>query len=278
MADDIRTMTAELARDPESLVFVRLGEVLRLKGQLDAAAKIALSGVETHGHLPDAHDLYARVLSDAGDFDGAEREWNAALSLDARHGGAHKGLGFLHYRKSDIDGALDHLELALAADPTDKSVVQALTMVREAVEGVPAEVADALVQSDTVEGATPRADGATLFAGLEGASHGLLLADVRGRVLGGELRDDSQAPVSDEVAAHLGGVSQEVDRTTRLLELGQWEWMVAEGANGNVFLTQPTAGSLLLLTRDRGVPSGRMAILAEKATGMARAWLETQGL
>ena len=64
MADDIRALSAQLAQDPQSLVFLRLGEALRRKGQLEAALRVAMNGLERHPHLADAHDLYARILTD----------------------------------------------------------------------------------------------------------------------------------------------------------------------------------------------------------------------
>ncbi|HUL50050.1 MAG TPA: hypothetical protein VLT79_08560, partial [Gemmatimonadales bacterium] len=71
MADDVKSLSAQLAQDPGSLVFLRLGELLRHKGQLDAAHRVALSGLERHPHLADAHDLYARILADKRDYERA---------------------------------------------------------------------------------------------------------------------------------------------------------------------------------------------------------------
>ena len=85
MADDIRAMSAELAGDPASMVFLRLGEALRARGQAEAATKVVLAGLERHADSAEAHDLYARILADGGDLDGAEREWNAVLGMDPRH-------------------------------------------------------------------------------------------------------------------------------------------------------------------------------------------------
>ena len=68
MTEDIRALSAQYAADPTSLVFLRLGEALRLRGQLDAGLKVAVSGLSRYSHLPDAHDLYARILADRQDF------------------------------------------------------------------------------------------------------------------------------------------------------------------------------------------------------------------
>src|SRR5438876_3804050 len=119
-------------------------------------------------------------------------------------------------------------------------------------------------------------DEARVFAGLEGANEGLLLIDGAGRVLGGSLKDKAGTDVTDAVAAYLAGVSQEAARTAKLLGLGAWMGLSAEGQNGNVHLAHPTPEALLLVVRERGMPLGRLAILAQRATLMARRWLEKQ--
>lgn len=263
MADEVRTMSAELARDPDSLVFLDLGEVLRSRGQLYLAAKVAVAGLERHPEMADAHDLYARVLVDMGHLEQAREEWHEAIELDTRHRGAHKGLGFLNYRWGDLDGALEHLETALAGDPTDASVVEALQLVRAAVE-------ESELDAESRQSA--------VFAGLEGADHGLLLFDVRGMVLAGGMRDAAGADASDDVAAFVAQAVHEAERTARILDIGPWEWMVAEGASGNVHVSRPTRDALLLVARDRSVPAGRLEMLAQRATLSARRWLEGQQL
>ncbi|MBI2401233.1 MAG: tetratricopeptide repeat protein [Gemmatimonadetes bacterium] len=267
MTDDVRALSAELARDPGSLVFVALGEALRVRGRLDAAAKVALAGLEHHPNLADGHDLYARIVADAGDVERAADEWSIALALDPHHAGAHKGLGFANFQRGDLDAALEHLELALAADPTDRSTVQALHAVRQAAQ-----------QAASDPGAGASVERPAVFAGLEGADSGLLLVDPQGRVLAGGLRAQGGPDVAEEVAAYLAGVSQEADRSARLLELGEWRWIMAEGDAGHLHLSAPSASALLLLVRDKSVPSGRLAILAARAAEVARRWLEGQTL
>jgi len=67
-------------------------------------------------------------------------------------------------------------------------------------------------------------------------------------------------------------------RTARLLELGEWRWIMAEGEHGHLHLSAPSPSALLLLARDKSIPSGRLAILAARAAEMARRWLEAQTL
>jgi tetratricopeptide (TPR) repeat protein len=271
MADDITALSAELAHDPSSLVFIELGEALRVRGQLDAATSVAATGLEHHPNLADAHDLYARILADAGDVERAADEWGIALSLEPQHAGAHKGLGFVNFRRGDMDGALEHLELALAADPSDHSVVQALHTVRATASHSPTAPA-----AETLP--APPSGPPAVFAGLEGADSAMLLVDGQGRVMAGGLKTSDGADVADAVAAYLAGVSQEAERTSRLLELGEWRWIMAEAEEGNLQLSAPAPNTLLLLVRDRSVPAGRLARQAARATEVARRWLEGQSL
>jgi predicted regulator of Ras-like GTPase activity (Roadblock/LC7/MglB family) len=117
---------------------------------------------------------------------------------------------------------------------------------------------------------------ARVFAGLEGAQEGLLLLDPAGRVLGGALKDRHGVDVTDAVAAYLAGVSQEAARSAKLLGLGNWTGLAAEGAEGNVFLKQPSPEAMLLVVRERGVPMGRLAVIANRAAQAASRWLERQ--
>jgi tetratricopeptide (TPR) repeat protein len=273
MADDIRALSAQLAQDPQSLVFLRLGEALRRKGQLDAALRVAVNGLERHPHLADAHDLYARILTDKRDYERAFDEWDMAVRIAPHHTGALKGLAFLYFKVGDLAQAEAHLEQARKVEPDDPSIDQAITMMRKGAAPPAPEPSAAAVSPAAASSAL---DEARVFAGLEGANEGLLLIDGAGRVLGGALKDKGGADVTDAVAAYLAGVSQEAARTAKLLGLGAWMGLSAEGQHGNVHLAHPTPEALLLVVRERGMPLGRLAILAQRATAMARRWLEKQ--
>jgi tetratricopeptide (TPR) repeat protein len=292
MADDIRAMTAELATDPGSLVFVELGEVLRRRGQPALALKVALAGTARHPALADAHDLLARVYSDLGDGEAAFDAWMDALQNEPAHLGAHKGLGFLYYRAGDLTRALRHLEMAREQDDSP-GLAQGIARVREALEreqavavaepsgaelaGVPFsldETEDDAERSAHAEPASRRAAEDDLFNGFDGARDGLLLLDHNGLRLGGGIRHADNRDVSDAVAAHLAGVSREAVRTARLLGLGAWQSVVAECDAGNLHLSAPSDDTVLLTTRDASVPAGRLAVIAERAGAAARRWLE----
>ena len=270
MAEDIRALSAQLAQDPQSLVFLRLGEALRRKGQLDAALRVAMNGLERHPHLADGHDLYARILTDKHDYERAFDEWDMAVRIAPHHTGALKGLAFLYFKVGDIEQAEAHLAAAKRVEPDDPSIEQAFDMIRGGGK------APAAAPPPPQSHPAGSLDEARVFAGLEGANEGLLLIDGAGRVLGGALKDGGGKDVTDAVAAYLAGVSQEAARTAKLLGLGAWNGLSAEGQHGNVHLAHPTPDALLLVVRERGIPLGRLAILAQRATTMAQRWLERQ--
>jgi tetratricopeptide (TPR) repeat protein len=279
MADDIRALSAQLAQDPQSLVFLRLGEALRRKGQLESATRVVMNGLERHPHLADAHDLHARILTDKHDYERAFDEWDMAVRIAPNHTGALKGLAFLYFKVGDIAQAEAHLEQARKVEPDDPSIDQAIAMMHKGAAPPapePSAAPSPPAAAASPAAASPAFDEARVFAGLEGQNEGLLLIDGAGRVLGGALRDRSGSDVTDSVAAYLAGVSQEAARTAKLLGLGAWNGLSAEGQHGNVHLAHPTPEALLLVVRERGTPLGRLAILAQRATAMARRWLETQ--
>jgi tetratricopeptide (TPR) repeat protein len=286
MPDDIKILSTELARDPQSLVFLRLGELLRQKRQFEAAARVALHGLERHPHLADAHDLYARILADRHDYERAFDEWDMTLRIAPQHTGALKGLAFLYFKIGDLAQAEAHLQSAAHIDPDDASIPQAFAVIRGGAAAPPGAPSERFEPGEDHTAAAPpplEADESIppmpeerIFAGLEGAEEGLLLLDAAGLVLGGALKTPGGVDVTDRVAAYLAGVSQEAGRTARLLELGGWRGLSAEGQSGHVFVAQPTAESLLLMLRDRSVPLGRLGLLALRAAQAARTWLERQ--
>ena len=292
MSDDVKALSAELAGDPQSLVFLRLGELLRQKRQFDAASRVAIHGLERHPHLADAHDLLARILADAHDYERAFDEWDMTLRIAPQHIGALKGLAFLYFKIGDLTQAESHLQAAQDIAPDDPTIEQAFAVIRGEAgttlasppsPPAPRPTRPAHAPEPEAPPARERPSGAVtplpderIFAGLEGAQEGLLLLDLAGLVLGGALKTPDGTDVSDAVAAYLAGVSQEAARAARLLDLGVWRGLSAEGQGGHVYLAQPTPESLLLLMRDRSLPLGRLGLLAQRAAEVARQWLERQ--
>src|SRR2546427_1878275 len=242
MPDVIKTLSSQLAQDPDSLLFLRLGDLLRQRGQLDAAHRVALNGLERHPHLADAHDLYARILADKRDYERAFDEWDMARRIAPGHMGALKGLAFLYFKVGDVAEAVAHLEEAERVAPDDFTIQQALAMVRGQPMGSaaarPAGHAAALrpdapppppVPEEPMAPPAGPLEDRRVFAGLEGAQEGLLLLDAAGRVLGGALRDWNGADVTEAVAAYLAGVSLGAGRTAQLARFGPRAGLPGEG-------------------------------------------------
>lgn len=282
MIEDIRALTAQLAADPTSLVFLRLGEALRQRGQLDAAQKVVLSGLSRYPHLPDAHDLYARILADRHDYASAFDEWDIVLRIAPSHVGANKGIGFLYYRAGDRESAVHHLKLALAADPGDDGLRAAVERVGgggevwDAPEATPEPESDAEVSAAEPSAATSQR-GPTPpdpFFGFEGTMNRLLLASADGLRIGGGLASSAGEDVSEVAAALVSGAAREATRAAKLLDLGEWRHVTVECADLSFCLLQPTPDTGLIAAMDTSLPVGQLHFLAERAGKAASTWLE----
>jgi predicted regulator of Ras-like GTPase activity (Roadblock/LC7/MglB family) len=123
---------------------------------------------------------------------------------------------------------------------------------------------------------TNGANGESPFGVLEEGEQGLLLVDSNGLRLGGMLTTSAEGDMGDRVAAQLAGLSREAARATRLLGLGTWHSISVETPQGQMVLSSPTAETVLLALRDRGLPMARVGLLAERAARAARLWLERE--
>jgi tetratricopeptide (TPR) repeat protein len=297
VSDEIRALTARLADEPTSLAFLELGEALRRRGQYDAAAKVARGGLSRYPGLADAHDLVARILSDQGDLAGAFDAWADALRLDPMRSSALKGLAFLYFRAGDAASALDHLARAAEADPDDATIPAAIARIRRETDGavaepeprpaaapaptapapsaVPAPTAALTTVSTPTAAAAPASPAPdSPFADLSDGERGLLLADATGLRLGGTLQAPGGTEAGDRVAAELGGVVREAGRASRMLGLGSWHSIAIETPAAFLVLVPPSADTVLLASREPSVPMARLGLLAERASRVARLWLE----
>lgn len=279
MTEDIRALSAQYAADPSSLVFLRLGEGLRHRGQLDAALKVALAGLNRYPHLPDAHDLYARILADRRDYASAFDEWDTVLRLAPHHIGAHKGIGFLYYRAGEREQALYHLRIAASLDPDDLGLRHAVERVGGGAEIWDMPMPDAPPPREAsvtpAAAASPSAPNpADPFAGMDGGHDRLLLVDADGLRLGGGLAAPDGRNVSDEAAALLAATTREAARAARLLELGGWAHLTLEGEALSACLLTPSPETSLLAAMDTALPAGQLTYFADRAAKAARAWLE----
>jgi tetratricopeptide (TPR) repeat protein len=271
-SDEIRRWSDELARDPSSLVFLQLGEALRRQGQLEVALKIALRGLERHQRNVAAHDLVARIAVDRRDFSRAFVEWELVLRIEPDHVGAMKGLGYLCFHQGRLEEAEQYLARA-AAGGGGSDVKNALNMVRRTSGGV---------SLSTVEEQAPAPDPITdpqyLFADqlLDDAQTALLL-DANGYVLAGVYLDADGNNVSADIGAQLSGISDEVRRAMRHLEVGDWKAITFETHAAVVAMAPVAADNLMVIAASRATPLGLLRRLLDKCGAFAAEWLAGGG-
>jgi tetratricopeptide (TPR) repeat protein len=258
-------------------VFLQLGDALRRRQQFDLAHKVALRGLERHPHNADAHDLLARIAVDRGDFARARDEWNAVLRLVPGHAGAMKGLGYLSYQQGRVDDAERYLAGAAASD--EPSVASALRAVRRAsgnYGAIPtaAAPADPAPAPGTYAPPASSNDPRRLFATLlvdDGQT--ALLLDGNGLVLGGVYIDGHGGDVSQDVGAQLSGISDEVRRSTKYLDVGEWRSITFETRAAVVAMAPSEDGGLLVVAASKVTPLGLLRRLLDRCAARASVWL-----
>jgi predicted regulator of Ras-like GTPase activity (Roadblock/LC7/MglB family) len=262
VVDDIRRLSDEIARNPASLAFLQLGELLRRRRDLDGASAVATRGRDRNPALAASHDLVARIAADRGDLAMAEESWRVALKCSADHPGAHKGLGFLAYRDGRLRDAEDHLAQAAVANPRDATASSALAKVRAQLQ--PA--------ADAPAAATPRPRGPAIFKDVPDEMHAVLLVDRDGLILadGGSGGD---AERSAEIGAHLTGVSDEAGRAMRHLDLGDWTGLIIEAPSAAAALAPVGEEMIVLVAAPRSVPLGLVRRQVARSAEDARQWL-----
>ena len=275
MADDISRWSEELARDPASLVFLQLGEALRRHGELEVALKIALRGLERHSRNADAHDLVARIAVDRRDFPRAFTEWEAVLRIVPGHVGAMKGLGYVSFQQGRFLDAERYLSGA-AASGAGSDVANALVTVRRSSGGIAAATiaaADAVAHRSPSPGSTAN-DPQYLFAELlvdDGQT--ALLLDANGLVMAGVYLDHEANDISQDVGAQLSGISEEVRRSTRHLDIGEWRSITFETHAAVVAMAPAADNSLVVVAASRATALGLLRRLLERCVDRATGWL-----
>lgn len=280
--EEIRRWSDELARDPSSLAFLSLGEALRKQGQLDVALKVALRGLERHPHHADAHDLLARVAVDRGELQRAFDEWDMVLRLAPGHLGALKGLGFVCFQQGKREEAERYLNAA-AARGGGSQIEGALAAVRRSgplskLEGFTPPMGNGSLGANGDGNGRPHdGDPHTLFADLLGdLEQTALLLDAQGLVLAGAYVDEHGSDVAQEVGAELSGMSDEAQRATRHLELGDWRAIVVETEVAVVAMTPAEQDGLVLVAAARSVPLGLVRRVLDRCAARAREWMEAR--
>jgi predicted regulator of Ras-like GTPase activity (Roadblock/LC7/MglB family) len=269
MADDVRRLSEELARDPGSRVFVPLGETLRRQGQLDLALKVTLRGLERHPHFADGHDLLARIAVDRGEHERAFDEWDMVLRLSPGHLGALKGMGFVCFQQGRFTEAEQYLAGAAEQGDEDEQLAAALRHVRDARQ----DAAKIPRDPSRLPPGTSH-DPRFLFSDvLVEAEQTALLLDRDGLVLAGAYVAWDGRDVGQEVGAELSGVTDAARRATRHLALGEWTSIVFETEVAVVAMAPAASDGLLVLATSRTTPLGLVRRLLDRCADRARRWM-----
>jgi tetratricopeptide (TPR) repeat protein len=264
--DEIRQWSEELARDPASLVFLQLGEALRRQGETDVALKIALRGLDRHPRRAEAHDLLARIAVDRREFERASDSWETVLRLEPHHVGAMKGLGYVCYQQGRMTDAERFLSGAAAGGAGD-AVSAALDTVRRSSGEMTEATLDPAVLLDPQR----------LFADiLVDAGQTALLLDANGYVLGGLYLDPDGRDLAQEIGAQLSGISDEVVRAMRHLDIGDWRSIAFETEAAVVAMAPAANASLLVVAASRATPLGLLRRLLDRCASRASSWLRGQ--
>ena len=284
-ADDIRAMSDALAVDPSSLVFLPLAEALLARGEFSHAERVAQRGAERgaarHAARADAYDLVARIALAQGDEDRAAAAWETVLQLVPAFGTAHRGLGFIMYRRGWLTEALGHLEQASADDPEDAGVQAAIDAVRAAMaRALGAEGGDAGDASAQAEAAPPArptsaapASPDTLFDEILGdTTQVALLLEADGVVVAGRYHTADGTDLGAVIGAHLSGVSDEAERAMRHFGLGKWTRIVLE-TEVAVIAMAPVGTPVTLVAAPRDIPLGFVRRTLDRCSATARHWL-----
>ena len=290
MADEIRRLSEELARDPASPVYLQLGEALRRGGQLDLALKVAIRGLERHPHDADAHDLLARIAVDRGELERAFDEWDMVRRIAPAHLGARKGMGYVLFKQGKFVEAQTYLSEASELDGEDETVATALAMVRvrlreagaqgaqgaEGAQGAQGGQSGTAVSPEHTEHPEPPdyADHLRLFDHVEdGTDHTALLLDATGLVMAGTYVTHDGRDVGQEVGAELSGVSDEARRAMRHLGLGDWSSLTVETDAAVVAMAPMRDDALVLVAASKAMPLGLVHRVLDRCVERAAAWL-----
>jgi predicted regulator of Ras-like GTPase activity (Roadblock/LC7/MglB family) len=282
MADEIRRLSEELARDPASPVYLQLGEALRKGGELDLALKVALRGLERHPHDADSHDLLARIAVDRGELERAFDEWDMVRRIAPAHLGARKGMGYVLFKQGRFAEAQTYLSEASELDGDDETVATALAMVRVRLRGDQGDQRDRAGRRDTaehrarpdpVDPAEPL-DPLSLFSDLTAdGEHTALLLDATGLVMAGTYLTQDGRDVAQEIGAELSGISDEARRAMRHLALGDWSSLTVETDAAVVAMAPMRDDAVLLVAASKAMPLGLVHRVLERCVARAGGWL-----
>lgn len=126
----IRRWQEEVAEDPGAPAYLLLADAYRRDGKLEVAKRLCVRGLERNPEHVAGHYLLGRVYRELGEAEKAHDEWDITLGLDPQHPQARRALGYLCMERLEWGAAVRHLESVAAADPSDRTLLEALELAR----------------------------------------------------------------------------------------------------------------------------------------------------
>jgi tetratricopeptide (TPR) repeat protein len=119
---EIIELTERISKDPRSKLFVPLAEEYKKIGDIEMAIHVLSEGLKNNPAYVTARSLLGRLLCENGDLIAAQKEFEEVVKAIPDNLLAQKKLGDLYSLQKNHTEALKHYQIALALNPSDKTV------------------------------------------------------------------------------------------------------------------------------------------------------------
>ncbi|MEC4677104.1 MAG: hypothetical protein VST72_09345 [Nitrospirota bacterium] len=177
---DIEKLKERVKKDPDSKLFVPLGEAYREEGMLDDAVAVLLRGLERQPDYMSARVSLGKVYAEKGMLEAAKVEFESVINTIPDNLYAHKKLAEIYSAVGEDGLAEESLRTVLRLNPMDEDALDRLTGLRGEVshaQSVAPEVADVEVNAGadvtTEDSASLTEDAGMEDAGMEDAGVGI---------------------------------------------------------------------------------------------------------
>ena len=121
--------------DSDTYKMMVQGMTLMNQGQLSRAEMVFSAIIDDHPDFAEAWNKRATVRFMRGDDYGSRRDIAEVIDREPRHFGALSGLGMIHIRNGNLQGALQAFEAALRVNPHLANAQDMITRLRQELRG-----------------------------------------------------------------------------------------------------------------------------------------------
>ena len=121
--------------DSDTYKMMVQGMTLMNQGQLSRAEMVFSAIIDDHPDYAEAWNKRATVRFMRGDDYGSRRDIAEVIEREPRHFGALSGLGMIHIRNGNLQGALQAFEAALRVNPHLANAQDMITRLRQELRG-----------------------------------------------------------------------------------------------------------------------------------------------